>query len=101
MTVEPPVPKVEIDFTGNPTAGHADILEGMDNVTSFWRLDSVTTLLDAVGTNPGVIEGTPTTTTSPLPFDPDPALAFNGTSNAAYVPTSAGLTSKGPFTLAG
>lgn len=101
MAVAPPVLKVEIDFTGNPTAGHADILQGQDDVTSFWRLNNTGTMLDSVGMNPGVIEGTPTTTTSPLLYDSDPALAFNGSSNAAYVPTAANLTSKANFTAAG
>lgn len=101
MAVAPPVLNLAIDFAANPTAGHADILQGQDGVTSFWRLNNIATMLDSVGSNNGVIEGTPTTTTSPLTFDADPALAFDGTSDAAYVPTAANLTSKANFTVSG
>lgn len=96
-----PVPTIEIDFTGNPTAQYADIQTTQDGGVSFWRMNSASTFLDSRGTNPGTIIGTPTTTASPYSFDTDLALAFDGSSDGAYVTSATDLINKGNMTVAG
>lgn len=96
-----PVPTIEIDFTGNPTATYADIHTTQDGGVSFWRMNSTTTFLDERLNNNGTIIGTPTTTASPYTYDTDLALQFDGSSDGAYVPSSTGLTNKSDMTIQG
>lgn len=100
-TFELPELQVEVDFDGNPTATFADVRETHEDVVSSWRLSSTSTLEDVRGLNDGVILGTPTLVTGPFPFDADQALAFDGVSDSAYVPSDSSLTTKNPFAADG
>lgn len=96
-----PVPVVEIDFQGNPTATYADIQKTQDNAISFWRMNSATTFLDERLAHNGTIIGTPSTTASPYSYDSDLAMAFDGSADGAYVSSANDLTSKSNFTISG
>ena len=110
-----PVPTIEIDFQGNPTASYADIQTNEDGVVSFWRMNSSSFFADersslapqgggpvsAGGAHAGVIVGTPTTTASPYPYDADLALAFDGSSDGAYVLSATDLANKSNMTIEG
>ncbi len=92
---------IEIDFLGNPTATYADIQATQDNALGFWRMNSATTFLDERLLHNGTIIGTPTTTTGPYTYDTDLAMAFDGASDGAYVPSANDLANKGNMTVAG
>ncbi len=96
-----PTPVIEIDFLSNPTASYADIQTNQDNVVSFWRMNSATTFLDEKLAHNGTIIGTPTTTASPYTYDSDLALAFDGSSDGAYVASGSDFISKGDMSIAG
>lgn len=95
-----PALKVEIDFIGVPTATYQDVQLGTDGVVAFWRMNSVSSPLDDTrGAYDGVIEGTPTTTPGPHTLDTDVGLDFDGTSDAAFVASAAGLETKDPMSV--
>lgn len=96
-----PVPTIEIDFLGNPSATFGDVHKTADGSVSFWRMNSATTFLDEHLTNPGVVLGTPSTISSPFPYDTDQGLSFNGTTDSAYVLSSPTLTTKSQFSIDG
>ena len=96
-----PSPVVEIDFTGNPTATYADIHQGADGVVSFWRMNSTTTFLDERLANSGTLVSTPSLVSGPYTYDSDQALAFDGSSDSAYVISSPSLTTQSQFSIAG
>jgi hypothetical protein len=81
--------KVEIDFTGVPTAGYANIQEGDSDAVSFWRMNSTSTMVDEKGVQNGTLVSTPSTTAGPYTFDTDVGILFDGTNDAAYVPYNA------------
>jgi len=68
LTRSKPTLEVSVDFAANPTASYGDIHTTDDGAVSFWRCNSVSTFLDDLSTNDGVMVSTPALTTTPFPY---------------------------------
>jgi hypothetical protein len=90
---------IEVDWTGNPTAGYFDQLRYSDGLVSYWRLNSGSTLVDELGANNGSMNGTPPTAAGALPNDTDLAVAFDGSTDDGVIDSAA--TVANPFSLEG
>jgi len=83
----------EVDWLGNPTAPYRDQVQYADGCTSYWRFASESQFPDEQGIGTGTINGGTRVNPGLLPYNPDPALTFNGSSQYANV--------VGPYNQAG
>lgn len=94
-----PTLKVEVDFTGVPTAEYPDIQGGIESGISFYRANNTGTFVDSRGAINGTIVSTPSTIAGPYTFNNDNGLLFDGSADGAYVPFNTLHQTTGAFSV--
>ncbi len=92
---------VEVDFDGNATAPYFDQVSQRTGTEAYWRFDDDAILRDEVGTNQGVVTGSPSLVTGALAYDTDQQLRFDGSTQYAQVPSAPVLTPAASYCASG